>query len=192
MTDTKYGDMIPDDHDWTDSEHQPENHDRTSISDHEIEAIYVTDPQEKHGYGRERYDAIIRYDDESGEPYVLYVVEYRWKGNYWRDVTDWDWRDIPEPVREQVAAVLPVTGPDDLTDEARLIEEGGESRWQKHHKHRLEELSADEMWGTSFLRDALEDLETAAEAFEDGSKGEELTERLRETTQKIIQTVNES
>ncbi|UHQ96410.1 hypothetical protein [Natrinema halophilum] len=164
---------------------------RTQIKTHEIEVIYTTDPGETRGYGREKYSATIRYDDETGDPFVLFVVEYRWKGNYWRDVTDWDWRDVPEPVRKQIAAALPVRSPDELDSGARLIDEGGESRWEKYHKHRVEELSGDEMWGTSFLRDALDPLESAAEAFDDGSKGERLSEKLVTLTQKVIRTVDD-
>jgi hypothetical protein len=138
---TKYGDKLPEGGARSlyedDEEDAPE---RTRVSGHEIEVIYTVDPGEDMGYGREKYDAIIRYDDETGEPYVLYVVEYRWKGNFWRDTTDWDWQDVPEPVREQVAAVLPVDGPEELESGVRLMDEGGESRWEKIHKPRMEAM----------------------------------------------------
>lgn len=188
--DTKYGTAL-DGHDWSEPEPETETVDRTSIKNHEIDVIYTTDPGEKHGYGRERYIATIKYDDdETGDPYVLYVVEHRWKGNYWRDTTDWDWRDIPEPVRQEIAAALPVDSPDELDGGARLMDEGGESRWQKHHKPRMESMSGDEMWGTSYLRDALRNLENAAEAFDDGSKGERLTEKLVGSLRKVIKATD--
>jgi hypothetical protein len=189
MSDTKYGDRL-EDHDWSGPELEAETTDRTHVKNHEIDVIYVTDPAEDMGYGREKYTATIRYDDETGDPYVLYAVEHRWKGNYWRDTTDWDWRDLPEPVRQQVAAALPVESPDELDSGTRLMDEGGESRWEKHHKHQMEKMDGDEMWGVSFLRDALDPLESAAEAFDGGSKGERLAEKLVTTTQKVIKTVD--
>lgn len=187
--DTKYGEEL-DGHDWSESEPDVETQDRTSIKNHEIDVIYVTDPGEDMGYGRGKYTATIRYDDETGEPYVLYVVEHSWKGNYWRDVTDWDWQDVPQPVRQQVATALPVRSPEELESGVRLMDEGGESRWHKHHKHQVEAMDGDEMWGVSFLRDALDNLESAAEAFDDGTKGKRLTEKLVSTTQKVIKATD--
>jgi len=189
MSDAKYGDAIPDDH-WEEDDGAVEEGSPTTITNHEIDVILTTDPHESGGYGRKKYSCRIRYDEETGEPYVLYVVGYRWKGNYWRDTTDWDWRDVPRAVRQQVAAALPVDSPDELDSGTRLMDEGGESRWKKHHRKRMKQLGGDEMWGLSFLRDALDDLETAAEAFDEGSKGERLTEKLIATTQKIIRVVN--
>ncbi|MDS0280045.1 hypothetical protein NDI85_19865 [Halomicroarcula sp. S1AR25-4] len=183
-SDTKYGDRVGDALDRPAPE--PEQPDRTSVTDHDIEVIYETDPGRDDGYGREKYSATIRYDDETGEPYVLFVVEHRWKGNYWRDVTDWDWRDVPEPVRQRIAAALPVDGPAALATDQRLIDAGGESRWEKHHKHRVEDMSGDEMWGTSFLRDAMDSAESAAEAFDDDSSGERIAEKVVGALQKGI------
>ncbi|WP_455448225.1 hypothetical protein [Natrinema thermotolerans] len=188
-SDTKYGDQIAD-HDWSNAEpDEPDELDRTSVSSHEIDVIYTTDPGETGGYGRTKYTATIRYDDEGGAPYVLFVVQHRWKGNYWRDVTDLDWRDTPAPVREQVAAALPVEDPDALDSGARLIDEGGESRWEKYHKDRVESTSAEEMWGGSSLKDGLERIEAAAEQFEDGSdaeaRAEELVDEIRETIRAV-------
>lgn len=187
--DTKYGSDL-DGHDWSEPEPDVETKERTRIRNHEIEVIYVTDPSEDMGYGREKYKAIIRYDDESGEPYVLNAIGYRWKGNYWRDTTDWDWRDLPGPVRQQVAAALPVESPAELDNGTRLIEEGGESRWHKYHKPQMDKMDGDEMWGVSCLRDALDPLESAAEAFGEGTKGERLAEKLVSTTQKVIRTTD--
>lgn len=189
-SETKYGDRVGDALDRPAPE--PEAADRTSVSDHEIEVIYETDPGRDDGYGREKYSATVRYDDETGAPYVLFVIEHRWKGNYWRDTTDWDWRDVPEPVREQIAAALPVGHPDALDAGTRLIDEGGESRWEKHHKHRVEAMSGDEMWGTSFLRDAMGNAERAAEAFEDDSSGERIAEKIVGATQRAIRGLEHS
>lgn len=191
MTDrsqTKYGSQL-EDHDWTASGEDVESVERTRVKGHEIDVVYyVTDPDADGGYGREKYTATVCYN-EGREPYVLYVVEHRWKGNYWRDVTDWDWRDVPGPVRQEIANRLPVTTPSELDSGVRLMDEGGESRWEKHHKHRVEAMSGGEMWGTSYLRDALGNLERAAEAFDDGSTAESLTESLVETLQKLIRRV---
>lgn len=182
---TKYGEQIAD-HDW--SKPMPETPDRTSIN-HDIEVIYTTDPDADMGYGREKYTAGVRYDDKTGEPYILYAIEHKWKGNYWRDVTDWDFRDIPDPVRQAIASKLPVSSPTELETEQRLMDKDGESRWEKHHKPRMEQMSGDEMWGTSFLRDAIGNLESAAEAFDDGSTGEKLTEKLISVAQKTVKSI---
>lgn len=185
---TKYGEGLRD-HDWSQPQPDVDHPGRLNVKSHDIEVIYTVDGSKDMGYGREKYKANIKYDDETGEPYVLYVIEYKWKGNYWRDTTDWDFRDIPGPVRQQIAAKLPVERAQDLEPETRLMDEDGESRWQKHHQQRMEQMTGDEMWGTSFLRDALDDLERAAESFDEGCTGERLTEKLITTTQKVIKTV---
>ena len=175
---TKYGDRLADDA-WDEPEPEPDGGEpRARVTDHELDVAYDTEPDAEDNYDRERYTVTIRYDDESGEPYVLYAVEHRWKGNYWRDVTDWDWRDVPEPVRERVVAALPIDDPAVLTSEHRLIEAGGESRWQKHHKHRVESMSGDEMWGLSYLKEALRQLDLATEAFDDGTTGQAIAEKV--------------
>ena len=179
--DTKYGDRLAD-HDWSKPEPEAETHDRTTIKNHEIDVIYTVDPGEKLGYGRERYTATVQYDDETGDPYVLYVVEHRWKGNYWRDVTDWDWRDVPGPVRAQIAAALPVDTPDDLDSGTRLMDEGGENRWEKWHKPLMESYeSGEEIWGEDYLRDAVTQLEGAAQKLtgERAERADELVVQAR-------------
>ncbi|ELY73245.1 hypothetical protein [Natrinema pallidum] len=193
MTDrsnTKYGDQL-EDHEWDDSdgETEPDALERTSVVSHTIDVIYTIDPGETGGYGREKYSATIRYDDETGDPYILFVVKHRWKGNYWRDVTDLDWRDAPGPVREQIAAALPVDGPDALDSGSRLIDEGGENRWEKYHKPRVEATSGGEMWGVSSLKEALERAEAAAEQFPEGSdaqaRAEDLVDEIRDAIEEI-------
>jgi len=187
---TKYGDRI-EDHDWSDPDDSEDAPDRTRIGSHDIEVIYTTDPSESMGYGREKYTARIAYDDADGTPYVLFAIKHRWKGNYWRDTHDLDWRDVPQPVREQVAAALPVPDAAALDTDARLIEEGGESRWQKHHKHRVENLDSGEMWGASFLGDALDSAETAAEAVRERDLDAEPVEQAVEEIQRAITVLNE-
>ena len=184
---TKYGDLI-EDHEWEEqeTEDQPQ---RTRIKSIDIDVMYDTEPDPADNYDRERYTVTVTHDRETGDPWVLYVVQHRWKGNYWRDITDWDWRDVPGPVRHRVANALAVDGPDDLDGGARLIDKGGESRWEKYHKHRVESMSGDEMWGKSFLKDALDSLESAAESFEEDSKGERLANKLVSLTRKTIKAI---
>lgn len=191
-SETKYGDMI-DDHEWQDStpDGSADDIEATSVSSHEIDVILTTDPDEKLGYGREKYTVKLTYDDD-GTPSVLFAVKHRWKGNYWRDTLDLDWQDVPDPVQQQVAALLPVNGPEALNDGVRLFDEGGESRWEKLHKPRMEAMSGDEIWGTSFLQDALENAENAAEAFDDGSEGHDLAENIVSAIQDAITTVEDT
>lgn len=179
-SDTKYGDRL-EDHEWSEPEPETEAPERTMVKDHEVDVIYVVDPDEDMGYGREKYTATIRYDDETGDPYVLYVVEHRWKGNYWRDTTDWEFQDIPEPVRQQVAAVLPVDRPTDLDTETRVIDEGGESRWKKHHKPRMEAYNdGGDIWAESSLKEAANQLDGAAENVSDEETEQRIDDLISE------------
>lgn len=184
---TKYGERI-EGHDWSNQEpDEPEA--RTRVDSHELDVYHDTEPEPDDNYGRERYTIRITYDRESGKPYVLYAVEHRWKGNYWRDITDWDWRDLPPSVRQCVADVLPVDSPAALNSGVRLMEEGGESRWEKHHKPRVEAMSGEEMWGTSFLRETMERAENAAEAFAEGSEEEERAEAIVTAIQEALEAI---
>lgn len=177
---TKYGDRIPDDH-WEEDNEQDGGPDRTRVKSHEVDVYHDDETNPEDNYSRSRYTVTIKYDNDTGDPYVLYVVKHRWKGNYWRDTTDLDWRDTPEPVREQVAAALPVDGPDELDSGTRLIEEGGESRWQKIHKPRVESYdSGGEMWAENYLKGAVEQLDGAAESLDDNETQERLTELVGE------------
>lgn len=140
---TKYGHLVGnnDDGDRSDPETESDSGERSYIDAHDVELIHVTDPDpEYHGYGRKKYKARLSYDDETGDPFVLFVIKYRWKGNFWRDTHDLDWRDAPEPVRQEVAAVLPVNSPEELDSGARVIDEGGQSRWENIHKPRMERM----------------------------------------------------
>jgi len=168
---------VPDDH-WEQDEPELDEPDRTTVKTHKIDIVYEVDPGHKDwdiGYGREKYTVHLNYDEEFGGVHVTHVVEHRWKGNYWRDVTDWDFKDIPEPVRQRVASVLPGDRPADLDTDIRVIDEGGESRWQKYHKPRMESYQGGgHMWAESLLKEVVEKLDGAAEQFDDGDAEERL------------------
>jgi len=122
---------IPDDHEWTDQEEVDEDVlDRTSVDTHEVSVIYTVDPNEDMGYGREKYTAHLTHGKDR-DPVALYVLESRWKGNYWREKTEWDWRDIPDPVKRRIADVVACNGAGSLRPQNRLIPEGGETAWQR-------------------------------------------------------------
>lgn len=180
---------VPDEF-WDDDEPEVEADDRMHVESHKIEVVYTTDPDEKYGYGREKYTVTITYDDERGTE-ALRAIKHRWKGNYWRDTLDLDWQDVPVPVRQKVAALLPVDGPDELESGVRLFDEGGESRWEKYHKPRVEAMSGDEMWGTSYLRDALKGAEGAAEALDDDTDAHDRAEELVADIQQFIRDIEE-
>ncbi len=191
-SDTKYGDRIPDDA-WEEDD-EPEGEDSpTSIKNHEVDVVLTTDPDADMGYGRERYTISLTYDDDRDDPVVLYVVEHRWKGNYWRDTTDWDWRDVPDAVREQAVDVLPVDDAAALTPENRLIPEGGESRWEKLHKPRMDAMDSGEMWGKSSLKDASRMLQRAAENLpeESAAEAEDLVDRVHDLVEDVEPEVAE-
>lgn len=138
---TKYGDSIAD-HDWSAPEQDEQTSD-TRVKSIELQIWHETVPEPEDRYEIEMYEVTVTFDTDTGEPYVLYAIEYRWKGNYWRDITDWDWRDLPNGVRNEVADSLCVDSPDDLDAGARLVDEGGESRWEKIHKPRMEAMKDD-------------------------------------------------
>lgn len=187
---TKYGEMIAD-HEWSEPEENEPTPD-TRVKSIELDIYHDTEPDPDDNYAVERYTVNISFEKDSGDPFVLYAIEHRWKGNYWRDTTDWDWRDLPDGVRQAVANQMSVESPDELDGGARLMDEGGESRWEKHHKPRMEAMSGDEMWGTSFLRDALDDVESAAEAFDDGSDGEEMAEGIIESITETLRRIEDA
>lgn len=136
---TKYGDMIPDDHTWEDEDEGPvEPGAPTSVDSHTVDVILTTDPTENMGYGRKKFTAHISHKDDG--PVVLYFTRHRWKGNFWRDIEELDWRDVPGSVKRQVAAVVACDSVEDLNPGHRLVEEGGRSTWQR--EKRLEEQRA--------------------------------------------------
>lgn len=186
---TKYGDRIPDDA-WVQEEEPQEDPDRTSVKSHKIEIIYDDVPEPEDNYDRTKYKLHIWYDDEDDTPQVFHAVTYRWKGNYWRDILDLDFRDVPTPVKEEVASRLPVNSVADLETRERVIDEGGENRWKKYHMPRIEGYDSGEMMGESYLKEALERLDYAAESFEDGSKAEQLTEKVSQSLQKVVKVVD--
>lgn len=174
---TKYGDRIADDH-WEEDDPEPQQPTRTTVRNHEIEVYYDDEPEPQDNYDRTKYTVTICHDDETREPYVLRVIEHRWKGNYWRDTTDLDWRDTPRLVRERVASVMGADRPQDLDCGTRMFDEGGESRFEKYHKPRIDATTTDEMWASSSLGDALSKAEAAAERLPDGSEGEARAEAI--------------
>lgn len=138
--DTKY--TIPDDHwDEDEVEEETEAHPTQYIDSHEVNVYVDDEPDPDDNYDRTKYTAHITYRD--GEPSVLYFTTHRWKGNYWRDKTDLDWRDAPGIVKQRVAAVVACDGVDDLNPGVRLVEEGGRSRWKEIHMPRLEASKED-------------------------------------------------
>ena len=185
-TETKYGEMIKD-HDWREPEDEEEQPARTRVRFHKIDVYYDNEPDPDDNYGRTRY--IVRVRHEDGKSCVTHAIGHRWKGNYWRDTIDWDWRDLPAPVRKQIASILSVEGPDDLDCGHRLIDEGGESRFEKWHKPRIESMDGGEMWATSSLREAMKKCESAAEQLEGGS--EDRADELVQTIQSFIQDLEE-
>lgn len=119
---------VPDDHWKEDDEPDPES--PASINSHKIDVILTTDPTEKHGYGREKYTVHIGHDFDDS-PVAVFAIEHRWKGNYWRDVKQIDWHDVPGAVKQQVAHVVDCEGVGDLHPGHRLVGEGGESTWRE-------------------------------------------------------------
>lgn len=121
---TKYS--VPDDH-WDDSDDSTAEFSPVHVDSHTVDVIHTTDPNESMGYGRDRYSAHVTHGDDG--PTVLYFTKHRWKGNYWREHLELDWRDTPGVVRRQVADVVACDGVDDLDPGHRLIDEGGEACW---------------------------------------------------------------
>lgn len=138
---TKYS--VPDGH-WDEDDVQEENdaHPTDYIKSHTVDVYADDEPDPKDNYGRTKYTAHITYRD--GEPSALYVVSHRWKGNFWRDIKDLDWRETPSEVKRRVASVVACDGVDDLDPGVRLIEEEGVSRWEKIHMPRMERMKENE------------------------------------------------
>jgi hypothetical protein len=127
MTDgTKYGDRIPDDYWDEDDEQDAES--PASLESHEVDVILTTDPTEDMGYGREKYTIHIGHDFEDS-PVAVFATEHRWKGNFWRDVRQIDWHDVPGAVKREVADVVDCDGVNDLHPGRRVVGEGGRSTW---------------------------------------------------------------
>jgi len=185
---------VPDGH-WETDNTKPDKGERTTVNSHEIDVVYEVEPDHDRrdmGYGREKYTAMVSYADDERGVHVLYVVEHRWKGNYWRDVRDWEFSDIPDPVRKRVAAVLPVDGPAALDTDVRIVDEGGESRFEKIHKPRMESYQGGgHMWGETHLKDAVKQLDGAAEAIEDKEACDRI-EELRDDIQDFAESLRQA
>lgn len=118
---------VPDGHWDRDDDNDESEYSPTTIDTHRVAVILTTDPHEKMGYGRKKYTAHLTHDEDG--PTVLYFTRSRWKGNFWREIEELDWLDVPGVVRQQVASVVACDGVDELSPGVRLIEEGGESVW---------------------------------------------------------------
>lgn len=133
-TETKY--TIPDEFWEEDVEEENNAHPTTYIKSHTVDVYVDDEPDPDDNYGRTQYTAHISYDD--GKPVVLYFTTHRWKGNYWRDKMDLDWKDAPETVKTEVASVVICDSVESLSPEVRLIEEGGRNRWREIHEPRIQ------------------------------------------------------
>lgn len=134
MTDrgeTKYGDRLKD-HDWTsDDPEGPESESPASLESHEVDVILTTDPTATDGYGREKYTIHVDHGFEDS-PVAVFATKHRWKGNFWRDVKQIDWHDVPGAVQQTVADVVDCDGVGDLHPGRRVVGEGGRSTWTTH------------------------------------------------------------
>lgn len=119
---------VSDDH-WNEDE-EPDPESPVSIDSHTVDVILTTDPTEKHGYGREKYTVYVTHSFDDS-PVVTHAIEHRWKGNYWREVREWDWHDVPGAVKKQVAHVVDCEGARDLHPGDRLVGEGGDSTFTR-------------------------------------------------------------
>lgn len=123
---------IDDDHEWGD-EQEPDRDttDRVSITRHEVDVVIVTDPSEDMGYGREKWTAHLTHGGPD-TPTVLYFTEHRWKGNFWRDIREWDYRDAPVAAKRKVARWVQDASVESLRPGYRVVDEGGKTpaRWR--------------------------------------------------------------
>lgn len=165
-TTTKY--EVPEGH-WEDDDPDPEPEpepesaaDPVRIDSHTIDVVLTTDPDADMGYGREKWSVVFQHDD--GDVYCLYATEHRWKGNYWRDVRLWDWRDVPTVVRRAAAAIVECDGHEALDPGGRVVGEDGESTWRSDHGRPTTEPPDDRpIWDIAAV-EACEHCETAPAA----------------------------
>lgn len=121
---TKYS--VPED--AFESDDEPEDESPASIQSIRVDVILVTDPTDDMGYGREKYTAHVKTDDDGTR--VVFFTEHTWKGNYWREFKDWDWQDVPGSVRQKVADAMNVEDWRELDPGVRVVDEGGEKRFE--------------------------------------------------------------
>lgn len=133
---------VPDGH-WDRDEDRPDPESPARIEAHDVEVIFTFDPTEGRGYGRTKYTIHIGHDFEDS-PVAVFATEHRWKGNFWRDVRQIDWHDLPGSVQQQVATVVACGGVGDLHPGERVIGEGGESTWKVRHERESESESESE------------------------------------------------
>lgn len=116
---TKYGNQIPDDHDWEAStEDDVAWRERTSA---EID-MEVTLHDE--GYQTDRRWTVHVREGHRDHPVAIYAAEHQNKGNFWRDPELWrdavDFVELPQAVQKRVASMLNQSV-DDVRPEERLI-----------------------------------------------------------------------
>lgn len=126
---TKY--EIADDHEWADEKQADDPAESpVSVDSHTVDIIHTTNPDADMGYGRDKYTVHI-VDESSwndGTPYATHAVKHRWKGNFWRETKQVDWRDLPPIVRKRVLSLVPCLA---LDPGCRLVDEGGRSVWSE-------------------------------------------------------------
>lgn len=135
--DTKY--TIPDGH-W-DDDVEEESHPTQRIDRHEVHVVCDNKADPDGNYDRTKWTAVVTHGDDG--PTALYFTSHRWKGNYWRDQMDVDFRDAPDVVKRRVAEIVVCDGVEDLDPGVRLIEEQGRSRWREIHMPRIEVAERD-------------------------------------------------
>lgn len=129
MTTTKYS--IDDDY-WTREESTPETKGSpTTVESHTVDVILTVDATKDMGYGREKYSVDISHRNADA-PVALYAIEHRWKGNFWQRKMEWDWCDVPLPVKCRVEQVVECNGISDLDPGVRTIGEGGRDPWTRN------------------------------------------------------------
>lgn len=123
---------IPDDHEWADEQTEDFTESPVTVKSHDVDIIHTIDPTEDYGYGRDKYTVHITNDNErERSPYALYATKHRWKGNFWRETLEVDWRDLPNVVQRRVASVVACKGVADLDSGSRLIDKEGRNPWQR-------------------------------------------------------------
>lgn len=126
---------IPDDHEWADEQTEDFTESPVSVESHKVEIVHTTDPTEDMGYGRDKYTVhIVNDDDRERAPFALYATKWRWKGNFWRETLQVDWRDLPNVVQRRVASTVACASVAALDSGTRLIDEEGEEPWRERER----------------------------------------------------------
>lgn len=126
---TKY--QIPDGHEWADEQTEDFAEQPVPVTSHDVEIIHTTDPTEDMGYGRDKYTVHLAHDDREHTPYAVFATKWRWKGNFWRESLEVDWRDLPNVVQRRAASVIACESVADLDPGTRVIEPEGRDPWRE-------------------------------------------------------------